>query len=104
MTAFRTRRGFLKELGLGAAVLPFVCNLQSLGFVNQSARKQRLVVLFSPNGIVPKTFWPDEAGELTSFKESLSPLEPFRDRTLILKGVCDKVRGDGDNHLRGMGC
>jgi hypothetical protein len=104
MTTFRNRREFLRELGLGAAVLPFVCNLQSLGFTNQTSRKQRLVVLFSPNGIVPKTFWPDEAGELASFKESLTPLEPFRDRTLILKGVCDKVRGDGDNHMRGMGC
>uniref|UniRef100_A0A7C2JYV7 DUF1552 domain-containing protein n=1 Tax=Schlesneria paludicola TaxID=360056 RepID=A0A7C2JYV7_9PLAN len=104
MPTYRTRREFLKDLGLGAAVLPFVCNLQSLGFANQGSRKQRLVVLFSPNGIVPKAFWPDEAGELTAFKDSLTPLEPFRDRTLILKGVCDKVRGDGDNHMRGMGC
>jgi hypothetical protein len=28
----------------------------------------------------------------------------LRDRTLILHGVCDKLRGDGDNHMRGMGC
>src|SRR5262249_23149616 len=28
----------------------------------------------------------------------------FKDRTLILHGVCDKVRGDGDNHMRGIGC
>ncbi len=27
-----------------------------------------------------------------------------RDRTLILHGVCDQLRGDGDNHMRGMGC
>ena len=38
------------------------------------------------------------------FKEILSPLEPFRDRTLVLHGVHDKVRGDGDNHMRGIGC
>src|SRR5690606_13378954 len=25
-------------------------------------------------------------------------------KTLVLKGLCDKVRGDGDNHMRGMGC
>ena len=31
-------------------------------------------------------------------------MEPFRDRTLILHGVCDQLRGDGDNHMRGMGC
>ena len=103
--AYRTtRRDFIRHVGMGAAAFPFICNLPSLGFENSTGRKQRLVVMFSPNGVVPNTFWPDEEGELTSFKESLSPLEPFRDRTLVLHGVCDKVRGDGDNHMRGMGC
>jgi hypothetical protein len=99
-----TRREFLRDLGIGAAALPFVLNLPSLGFANQQRRKQRLVVIFSPDGVVPPTFWPDEEGQDFKLKESLAPLEPFRDRTLILHGVCDKVRGDGDNHMRGMGC
>jgi hypothetical protein len=99
-----TRRDFLRELGIGAAALPFVLNLPSLGWANQTRRKQRLVVLFSPNGVVPSTFWPDAEGESFVLKESLSPLEPFRDRTLILNGLCDKLRGDGDSHMRGMGC
>src|SRR6218665_3028681 len=99
-----TRRDFLRDLGLSAAALPFVLNLPSLGFANQSQRKQRLIVMFSPNGIVPKTFWPDEKGETFTLKESLSPLEPLKSRTLVLKGVCDKVRGDGDNHMRRIGC
>ena len=60
--------------------------------------------MFSPNGVVPSAFWPDEEGATFKLKESLKPLEPFKDRTLILHGVCDKVRGDGDNHMRGMGC
>lgn len=100
----RTRREFIRDLGLGATAVPFVLNLPSLGFANQQRRKQRLVVLFSPNGVVPSAFWPDAAGKLTAFKESLKPLEPFRERTLVLHGVCDKVRGDGDNHMRGIGC
>jgi hypothetical protein len=91
-------------MGIGAAAVPFVLNLPSLGFANQQRRKQRLVVLFSPNGIVPPAFWPDEEGAKFTLKESLKPLEPFRDRTLILHGVCDRVRGDGDAHMRGMGC
>ena len=33
-----TRRDFLRDLGLGAAALPFVLNLPSLGFANQGAR------------------------------------------------------------------
>ncbi|HTN74426.1 MAG TPA: DUF1552 domain-containing protein [Pirellulaceae bacterium] len=91
-------------MGIGAASLPFILNLPSLGFANQARRKQRLVVLFSPNGIVPSTFWPDAEGSDFAFKESLTPLESLRDRTLVLRGVCDKVRGDGDSHMRGMGC
>jgi hypothetical protein len=104
MPSFSTRREFIREFGLGAASLPFILNLPSLGFANQSQRKQRLVVLFSPNGIVPKTFWPDEQGEKFAFKEIMKPLEPFKNKTLVLKGISDKVRGDGDSHMRGIGC
>ena len=99
-----SRREFLRQLGIGSAALPFVLNLQSLGLAGTQARKQRLVVIFSPNGIVPKTFWPDEEGESFTLKESLTPLEQLKSKTLILHGVCDKVRGDGDNHMRGIGC
>ncbi len=98
------RREFIRDLGIGAAAFPFILNLPSLGFANQQARKQRLVVMFSPNGVVPKNFWPDDEGDKFSLKESLSPLEPFKGRMLTLHGVCDKLRGDGDNHMRGMGC
>src|SRR4051794_21987952 len=104
MARSSSRREFIRDLGIGAATLPFILNLPSLGFANQGRRKQRLVVLFSPDGVVPPTFWPDEQGESFTLKESLTPLEPFRDRTLILHRVCDKVRGEGDNHRRGIGC
>src|SRR5580704_7901269 len=104
MAMFGTRRDFMRDLGLSAAALPFILNLPSLGFANQQRRKQRLVIMFSPDGVVPPTFWPDEEGQLTKLKESLKPLEAFRERTLVLHGVCDKVRGDGDAHMRGMGC
>jgi hypothetical protein len=100
----RTRREFVRDLGIGAAALPFILNLPSLGFANQGKRKQRLVVIFSPNGVIPTAFWPDEEGEKFSLKESVSPLEPFKSKTLFLHGVCDRIRGDGDGHMRGIGC
>jgi Protein of unknown function (DUF1552) len=100
----RTRREFFRDLGIGTAALPFVLNLPSLGFANQQKRKQRLVVIFSPNGVFPPAFWPDEEGDEFTLKEIVKPLEPFQDRMLMLRGVCDKVRGDGDNHMRGIGC
>ena len=34
----------------------------------------------------------------------MAPLEPFKSRLMTLHGVSDKIRGDGDNHMRGMGC
>ena len=62
MARTTNRREFLRDLGLSAAALPFLLNLPSLGFANQQQRKQRLVVMFSPNGVIPSAFWPDEEG------------------------------------------
>jgi hypothetical protein len=98
------RRQFIKGLGLSAASLPFLVGLPSLGLAAPARPRQRLVVMFSPNGTIPANYWPDEQGSDFKFKEILSPLESFKDRTLILKGVSNKVRGDGDNHMRGMSC
>src|SRR5476651_2729068 len=106
MTSHRSRRDFLRTLGLTAAAAPFVGNLPGLAFANQTARKQRLVIMFSPDGVMQNNFWPDAAGNLAdmTLKESLSPLEALKSRVLTLHGVCDRVRGDGDAHMRGIGC
>ncbi len=104
MTYNNSRREFLRNLGVSAALLPFVGNLPCLAGPSQAKRKQRLIVMFSPDGVIPGAFWPDEEGEAFTLKESLKPLEPFKSKTLILHGVCDRVRGDGDAHMRGIGC
>src|SRR4051812_29282935 len=100
-----SRRDFLRNLGIGAAAVPFVLNLQSLGLAAPVVpRRNRLIVVFSPNGTFPKEFWPDNTGYDFEFKEILKPLEPFQARSLVLKGISDRIRGDGDNHMRGIGC
>ncbi|MCP5520427.1 MAG: DUF1552 domain-containing protein [Verrucomicrobiales bacterium] len=98
------RRAFLQRFGLSAASLPFLVGLPSLGLAAPARPRQRLVILFSPNGTIPPSFWPDATGEEFELKEILQPLAPFQDRLLVLNGVCNKVRGDGDNHMRGMSC
>jgi hypothetical protein len=116
------RREFLRNLGISAAALPFIQGLPSIASVVEPAktlRKQRFVVMFSPNGIVPANFWPDyqpepKKGEKDkrekveefsfSLKPILKPLDPFKDKLLLLKGISNKVRGDGDGHMRGMSC
>lgn len=102
--SFPTRRRFLRDLGLSAATLPFLGGLPSLRAQEAVKPKQRIVFFFSPNGQVPPLFWPDETGEEFKLKRILAPLEPYRKQLLTLKGVSNKVRGDGDGHMRGMSC
>lgn len=104
MSFRKTRRDFIRDLGISAAAAPFLFNLPSLAQAAEGTRKQRLVIMFSPDGVIPSAFWPDEEGENFTLKESLKPLEPFKDRVLTLHGVCDRIRGDGDGHMRGIGC
>jgi hypothetical protein len=101
--SYASRRTFLKSLGLSAAALPFVTGLPGLA-APSAKKKQRLVVLFSPDGTVPWNFWPKEEGKDFTLPEILTPLAPFKERVLTLHGVCDRVRGDGDAHMRGIGC
>src|SRR3954451_20099236 len=97
------RRQFRRQLGVSTAALPFLAGLPSLTGAPLPQKRQRLVIMFSPNGTLPNEFWPD-ATEGLALKSILQPLEPFKDRMLVLNGVCNKVRGDGDNHMRGMSC
>ncbi len=92
-------------MGVSVGVLPFIAALPSLGFVSSPIARKRLIILFSPNGVVGSEFWPDETtGESMKFKRILAPLSPFKKQTLLLNGISDKVAGDGDNHMRGIGC
>ena len=98
-----TRREFLQRLGVSSASLPFLMSLPGLGEAAPAKRpRQRLIVMFSPNGTIQKNYWPDQAGADFALKPILKPLEPFRDKILVLKGVHNRVRGDGDSHMRGM--
>ena len=100
------RRTALKNLGLSSLSLPILSQSSSLFSANadKTAPKQRLIVMFSPNGTIPNHFWPDTIGEDFEHKAILKPLEPFHDQLLILRNLHNKVRGDGDNHMRGMSC
>src|SRR3989442_9122447 len=98
------RRQFIKQLGLSAASLPFLMGLPSLGLASPARPRQRLIVMFSQTGRIPPAYWPDEVGGDFTLKEIMTPLEAFKDRLLILRGLSNKVRGDGDGHMRGMSC
>ncbi len=99
-----TRRHFLRHLGLSSAALPFLPSLASFGMGTAEKPPQRVIFMFSPNGTIPKDFWPDETGTDFQLKRILEPLAPFKNRLLTLKGISNKIRGDGDGHMRGMSC
>jgi len=98
------RRQFLRDLGISASALPFLSGLPSIMGAPAPQKRQRLIIMFSPNGTLPNEFWPDQEGADFSFKTILKPLEAFKERMLILHGIANKVRGDGDSHMRGMSC
>ena len=66
------------------------------------AVKKRFIAFFSPNG-VPMRTWAPTGGE-TDFKLSpiLAPLEPLRQKVIVLKGIDQKAGGAGDGHQNGM--
>jgi hypothetical protein len=99
-----SRRAFLKDLGLSASALSFLYGLPSLQAQGDSSPKKRLIIMFSPNGTLPGQFWPDASGEDFILKSIMEPLAPHKDSLLTLKGVHNKVGGDGDDHMKGISC
>ena len=99
-----SRRNFLKGLGISSATLPFINGLPSIQAKNANLAKKRLIIMFSPNGTLPGDFWPDSQGDSIALKPIMEPLSEFKDDILTLRGVHNKVGGDGDDHMKGIGC
>ncbi len=101
------RREFIRGAGAFALAFPGLSNWAGLSWLNPTCepnQKKRLVVMFSPNGMVRDGFWPETEGPEFEMDQILKPLESFREQTLVVHGICNQVRGDGDNHMRGMSC
>mgnify|MGYP001560437627 FL=1 len=99
----KSRRQFLRDLGASAGTLPFISALPSFAEKAAVGRRQRIIFMFSPNGTLPDKIWPGGDGKLVNSK-ILSCLAPFENQTAVLKGLSNRVGGDGDRHMRGMSC
>ncbi|QDT63231.1 DUF1552 domain-containing protein [Calycomorphotria hydatis] len=104
MFADSNRRDFLRSAGLSALGMQLALGLPSFALGAETRRKQRLIFVFSPNGVIPKHFWPETLGTDFELKRILEPLADFRDQTMTLHGLNNQIKGDGDGHMRGIGC
>jgi hypothetical protein len=102
------RRDFLRiaatTLSTSYVSSGFIPGISSLEPVAVNNRPKRLVIVFSPNGMVADGFWPSTEGPEFEMESVLKPLEAFREKTLVVHGICNLIRGDGDSHMRGMSC
>lgn len=98
------RRAFLGAAGATAITLPFWRALR--GEAQGATYPKRLLLVFSPNGTWPGEFFPDGGERDFSFRRILAPLEPYRNKVMVLEGVHQRITsvGPGDGHQKGMGC
>ncbi|AUX41943.1 hypothetical protein SOCE26_033680 [Sorangium cellulosum] len=97
------RRAFLRGAGGLAVALPFLDAMS--GSASAVDFPKRFVVFFTGLGTVKKAWSP--TGTETSFElgEILGPLDPFKDRLLVLEGIDMESahHGPGDPHQQGIG-
>ncbi len=99
------RRDFLKQLGVGAALLPALAETQYAAA--QAGVKGRLMVMVKGNGVRPETFWPtwssarpaDGSLANATLPHVTAPLEPFKNKLQFLDGLTLRnwLRSEGNS-------
>jgi Protein of unknown function (DUF1552) len=103
------RRTFLRGVGATIALPLLEGMVPAFTPLAQSAARpvRRLGVVYLPNGMNMQKWTPADAGADFEFTQILQPLEPFRDRVVVLSGLSNKAadsapgEGTGD-HSRGQ--
>jgi hypothetical protein len=96
-----SRRTLLRGLGVTMA-LPWLESVPVWG--DESAGKQganapvRLAVLFSGNGFHSKEWWARGEGREMELGQVLAPLAPFKEKTLLVRGLYNAEAGKGGIH------
>ncbi len=104
------RRTFLRGLGVTLAVPMLDSMVPAFGGARASAAQavRRLGVVYVPNGMFMPNWTPANEGGVLDVTETLQSLAPFRDRMLMVSGLCSEEgiarpgEGAGD-HARAAG-
>ena len=94
-----TRRDAMTAVGGAAVLAPFWRPLRGSA---QSAFPKRVITVFSPNGVIDDEFFPSGGERDFQLKQGLEPLQPYRQKILIARGVDLKQPGRGMAHQVGM--
>ena len=104
------RRTFLRGLGVTLALPMLDSMVPAFGGARASAAQavRRLGVVYVPNGMFMPNWTPANESGILDVTETLQSLAPFRDRMLMVSGLCSEEgiarpgEGAGD-HARAAG-
>lgn len=97
----QSRRTFLRAAGATALTLPF---LRSMPSYADDTEKRYLILLFTANGVV-RHMWGADPGAspgTIELRPWLKPLDAYKDKITVVRGLCNKSAGVGDPHGPGM--
>lgn len=101
-----SRRHLLRGLGSAAIGLPLLDAMRSdRARAGGLEGPKRLIIMYTPNGTVPKNFWPTGSGEDFTLSPILTPLAAHK-QDLLIVGSLDLMsskKGPGDAHQKGTG-
>lgn len=106
-----SRRAVLRGMFGAAIALPLLEAMEWGAGRGRRARAaaptppRRFVVMYTPNGTIPKHFWPSGGERDFVLSRILAPLERHRNDLLILGGIdmLSSMSGPGDAHQKGTG-
>jgi hypothetical protein len=101
------RRTLLRGLGASLALPLLEGMIPSVKAAEAAAAVKRMQVIYLPNGMIMQNWTPAELGENYTISPTLKPMEPFRDKFVVIKNL-DHVQaealGDGaGDHARSCG-
>ena len=97
-----SRRTFLRGMGASVA-LPYL-DAMTPAFAAAAAPITRVAFVYTANGVIMKDWTPTETGSGFVLPSTLTPIESFRDQTLVVSGLAHRngeALGDGPgDHAR----
>ena len=89
------RRTLLRGMGavLSLPLLEAMTPSRAKAVEAAATARKRLQVIYTPNGMAMDEFFPKQAGQNYEITPILKPLEPYRDRFMVI-GNLDQVQGE----------